>query len=143
MNSTTAAEVAVDTSVAVALLVDTHESHTFVAKWARNKRLALCGHAIAETYSVLTRLPGDVRVGAIDAAHLIDVNFSRMLTLDEDSSATIHRQLAEAGIAGGATYDAMVALTAKRHDLTLATRDGRARSTYEMLGIQVELVVDH
>ena len=50
--------VAIDTSVAVPLLVATHNAHRDVVCWQESRTLALSGHALAETYSVLTRLPG-------------------------------------------------------------------------------------
>ena len=37
-------------------------------------------------------------------------------------------------------YDGLVALAAPEHDLRLATRDARARATYDVLGVDVELV---
>jgi predicted nucleic acid-binding protein len=45
--------------------------------------------------------------------------------------------LSQLGIAGGAVYDALVALAAAEHGTDLATRDARARSTYEMVGVRV------
>jgi toxin FitB len=41
---------------------------------------------------------------------------------------------AELGIAGDAVYDA---LAAAEHDAELATRDARARATYEAIGVRV------
>jgi hypothetical protein len=38
------------------------------------------------------------------------------------------------GVAGGAVYDAVVALAAVEHDAELATRDRRAMATYELVG---------
>lgn len=49
-----------------------------VAKWAKGRHLGLCGHALTETCSVLTRLPGDARVHPADAVVLIDENFAEM-----------------------------------------------------------------
>ena len=57
---------AVDTSVAVPLLVASHQAHGAVHSWARGRELSLSGHALAETYAVLTRLPGDARVSPAD-----------------------------------------------------------------------------
>lgn len=37
-------------------------------------------------------------------------------------------------------YDGLVALAAREHGLRLATRDALARATYDVLGIDVELV---
>jgi predicted nucleic acid-binding protein len=41
------------------------------------------------------------------------------------------------GISGGAVYDALVALAAAEHGAELATRDARARTTYETVGVRV------
>lgn len=130
-----------DTSVAVPLLVASHERHRAVAEWARGRTLSLSGQALAETYSVLTRLPGDARVAPADAVTLIDENFAETLVLSATSVQGAHRELAGNGVAGGATYDGLVALSAREHDAVLVTRDARARSTYETLGVAVEVLV--
>jgi toxin FitB len=44
------------------------------------------------------------------------------------------------GIAGGAVYDALVALGAKDHEAALATRDARARGTYDAVGVTIIVV---
>ncbi|WP_082169153.1 PIN domain-containing protein [Mycolicibacterium chlorophenolicum] len=131
---------AVDTSVAVPLVMASHRHHAIVAAWAESRTLGLCGHALAETYSVLTRLPGDARVAAADAVTLIDGNFTVSLQLGARASRSAHREFARRGIAGGATYDALVALAAREHGVVLATRDARARSTYEALGVVTEVL---
>ena len=59
--------IAIDTSVAIPLLVASHEAHDSVAQWAANRSLCLSGHALPETYAVLTRLPGGARVSPRDA----------------------------------------------------------------------------
>lgn len=51
--------VGVDTSVAVPLLVASHLDHLYVGAWPKDRVLSLSGHALMETYAVLTRLPGD------------------------------------------------------------------------------------
>lgn len=113
-----------------------------VAKWAKGRNLGLCGHALAETYSVLTRLPGDARVDPADAVVLIDENFAEPLQLGARAARAAHREFAREGIAGGATYDGLVALAAREHGAVLATRDARARSTYEALGVSAEVLAD-
>jgi predicted nucleic acid-binding protein len=130
--------VAVDTSVTVPLLVAGHEQHGQVAEWARGRTLCLSGHSLAETYAVLTRLPGDARVSAPDAVRLIDDNFVQPLALTARASRVSHRECASKGVTGGATYDALVALAARERVVPLATRDARARSTYEAVGATVE-----
>lgn len=132
--------VAVDTSVAVPLLLASHRSHALVVEWWNGRNVALSGHALAETYSVLTRLPGDARLDPQDAARLIAERFSAPLVLGAELSHTLPRELAHLGIAGGAVYDAMVALAAKQHSIPLATRDQRAKSTYDLVGVEVAIV---
>jgi len=131
---------AVDTSVAVPLLVRSHQHHADVVRWWDGQELALSGHALAETYSVLTRLPGDARLSAEDAARLLDARFTRPLTLSGSSAEAVHVTLSRLGIAGGAVYDGLVALAAKTHGAALATRDARARGTYDAVGVTVVLV---
>lgn len=133
---------AVDTSVAIPLLVASHEAHDSVRSWAMGRSLSLSGHALAETYSVLTRLPGDARVSPKDAVRLIDDSFPENLVLPVARAREVHRDLARLGISGVATYDALVALAARDRGAVLATRDARARPTYEAVGVQVEVVTD-
>lgn len=80
------------------------------------------------------------RVAPSDAAELIDQNFAAPLVLPASEAKTAHRALASAGVAGGASYDGMVALATKARLDVLATRDARARTTYESLGLTVMLV---
>jgi toxin FitB len=112
--------VAVDTSVAVPLLVRSHRDH-----------------ALAETYSVLTRLPGDARLAPADAARLLNARFAPPMMLNNSQARMLPDTLSRLGIAGGAVYDALVALAAKEHGATLATRDARARGTYDAVGVKV------
>lgn len=51
----------VDTSVGVALSVGDHEGHASTLEALAGRRLGLAGHAVFETYSVLTRLPAPAR----------------------------------------------------------------------------------
>ncbi len=132
--------VAVDTSVAVPLLVTTHPSYEHLGDWATGRTLGIPGHALAETYSVLTRLPGDLRVTPGDAVRIIRESFPTALVLPEEDAADLPHVLAALGVSGGATYDGMVALAALRHDVPLATRDARARITYEAVGVRVLLL---
>lgn len=128
---------ALDTSVAVPLLVGSHANHAEVVEWWNGREVALSGHALAETYSVLTRLPGDLRVEPTDAARLIEERFAAPLTLGRETSSEVPRLLAGLAIAGGAVYDALVGLAASEHDAELATRDARAKPTYELVGARV------
>lgn len=129
--------IGVDTSVAVPLLVQTHRAHAAVVRWWDHREVALSGHALAETYSVLTRLPGDLRLAPADAARLLTERFARPLLLGPKVAGRLPDVLSRLGIAGGAVYDALVALAAAEHGADLATRDARARTTYETVGVHV------
>ena len=126
-----------DTSVAIPLLVRTHRFHVEVVEWWAGREIALSGHALPETYSVLTRLPGDLRLRPADAARLISERFADPLLLGRRTARRLPAVLTKLGIAGGAVYDALVALAALEHGATLATRDNRARATYETVGAEV------
>jgi toxin FitB len=132
--------VAVDTSVAVPLLVRSHREHAAVVRWWSGQEVTLSGHALAETYSVLTRLPGDARLDPADAARLLKARFSSPLVLGGSSTRKLPDTFSRLGIAGGAVYDALVALAAKEHGAALATRDARARGTYDAVGVEVIVV---
>ncbi|WP_308467077.1 PIN domain-containing protein [Rathayibacter soli] len=132
--------IALDTSVAVPLLVRNHTAHARIVQWWDGRELSLSGHALAETYSVLTRLPGDARLAPTDAARLLATRFSSPLVLKTKTAGHLVEVLAALAIAGGAVYDAMVALAALENDFTLATRDARAKSTYEAVGVRFEIV---
>jgi len=131
---------ALDTSVAVPLLVRTHRAHDSVVRWWAGRTVVLSGPALAETYSVLTRLPSDVRLLPADAARLLSERFAEPLLLGADVAGRIPDVLSRHGIAGGAVYDALVALAAAEHGADLATRDLRARATYEAVGVSVIVV---
>lgn len=128
---------ALDTSVALPLLVQTHAAHGDVVRWWAGREVALSGHALAETYSVLTRLPGDLRMGPADAARLLKDRFSAPLLLSTRTARRLPDVLSRMEIAGGAVYDALVALAAVENGTDLATRDARAKDTYQRVGAHV------
>jgi uncharacterized protein with PIN domain len=53
--------VLLDTSAAIALIVEDHEAHGVTREAVDGRELGLSGHARFETYSVLTRLPAGLR----------------------------------------------------------------------------------
>lgn len=56
------------------------------------------------------------------------------LVLDQSRRAGLVSRLAPLGIAGGAVYDALIALTASSYELTLLTCDARAAVVYQRVG---------
>jgi toxin FitB len=117
--------------------VKNHEAHEDVVRWWNGREIALSGHALPETYAVLTRLPGDLRLEPADAARLLRARFAKPLVLGARAAARVPDILSQLGIAGGAVYDALVALAAVEHDADLATRDLRASATYKAVGARV------
>lgn len=135
--------VALDTSAAVPFLMASHVAHGAVRRHLDGAQTLLTGHSLAETYSVLTRLPGDARLTATDAARLLGVAFGEPAILpDPEVSVGIVDVLSVGGITGGAVYDALVGLAALHAGTSLVTRDRRAAATYAALGVTVETVPD-
>lgn len=131
---------AVDTSVAVAALDAGHAAHVPCLAAVRELRPALAGHAAFELFAVLTRLPGQLAVDATDAATLIDRVFPEVAWLSTRASGALRPRLATTGIVGGAVYDALVGEAARTNDRRLLTRDLRARRTYDLLGVDYQVV---
>lgn len=133
-------QLAVDTSVAVAALDAGHVAHLPCVSLVRESRPALAGHAAFETYSVLTRMPGLVSVDPADAADLMSVVFPDVVWLAAQGHEELRSRLAALGVSGGAVYDALVGEAARTNGCRLLTRDLRARRTYDLLGVDHQLV---
>ena len=129
-----------DTSTAVALVVEDHEAHVATLDAVRGRRLGLAGHAWFDTYSVLTRLPPGLRRSPADALRLLARNFPASGFLGEAEAADLGGDIARLGISGGAVYDALVGAAARQHRLPLVSADTRARPVYEALGVEIELI---
>lgn len=131
---------AIDTSVAVAAVTRWHEAHEVSRRAAADAHIP--AHALVESYAVLTRLPPPHRLSPDVASQLLLGWFpaSRVLAARGGLQTELVRRLAGEGIAGGATYDGLVALTAAQHGEPLVTRDERAVRTYEALGIEYRLL---
>lgn len=131
---------AVDTSVAVAAFGEWHEAHE-QAKRIVVRPASLPAHCALETYSTLTRLPDPFRAPASVVSEFLSRRFGgRWLFPDPDSLTGLVARLATAGIIGGSSYDALVAVTARDHDAVLFTLDRRAEQTYQRLGIEYRLL---
>ncbi len=135
-----APDVLVDTSVAVALSVADHEYHGVALDALEGRRLGLSGHAAFETFSVLTRLPPPARRSPAVVTRVLRENFPATRFLSAEGSAELLERLADGEIAGGSVYDGLVGATAVEHRIALATMDRQALDTYRVLGVEVELV---
>src|SRR5215472_17079582 len=98
-------ELLIDTSVAVALAVASHEHHQATRKAIGDRSCGLCGHAAFETFSVLTRLPPPSRRTPAAVTRLLTNNFPGSRFLSAQGAEQLYARLASLGIAGGAVYD--------------------------------------
>lgn len=120
-----------DTSCLVAAVCAWHRFHETTRReierrGAAGQTLVLAAHSLAETFSVLTRLPEPHRLRPDDALALIEANWgeTRLVALAaKDYRATL-RQCRDTRIGGGAVYDALIAACARKARVaTLVTWD--------------------
>jgi predicted nucleic acid-binding protein len=126
----------VDTSVGLPALSELHELHELAFDAVKAHRAGIAGHALFETYSVLTRHP-DLRVTPAQALALLDSTFAHRAVLSKAATSRTLQALAHGSVTGGATYDGLVGATAAEAGLPLLTLDRRARRTYEAVGADV------
>jgi predicted nucleic acid-binding protein len=127
--------VTADTSVVVPALSRWHKHYEAAAE-ALDGVAVLPAHVLAESYAVLTRLPGGLAVAPEAAAAVLTSRFGEEpLQLAAAERRTLLSILAAAGVGGGASYDGLVALEARAHDEVLLTRDSRAQDIYRRLGV--------
>ena len=133
---------AVDTSVIVPALLESHTDHERCRVAASGA--AVPAHALVEAYSVLTRLPPPHRLHPDVAHELLRRWFpaDAVLVVPAVVQRSVVDLLHRAGISAGATFDGLVALTASRHDVVLVSRDVRAARTYDALGAAFNLLDD-
>lgn len=90
---------------------------------------------------MLTRLPRPHRANPNRVVEFLEASFlDDWLTLPGSMLSGLVRAMAELGVTGGATYDALIGMTAKHAGTRLITRDRRALTTYERLGVEVEFL---
>ena len=120
----------VDTSCMIAAVCGWHKHHTEAAaeierRLEDKERLATAAHALAEAYSVLTRMPAPHRLAPADALALLEGNFidgASVIALDSDGYRSLLKRAGREGVSGGRTYDAIIAECAIRaHAAALLT----------------------
>jgi predicted nucleic acid-binding protein len=136
--------IAPDSSVLIAGFVSSHRFHKAAVPPLAEvvARGSLIAHTIAETYSVLSTPGGIYRAEPRAVVDYLDQ------FLGEDSPIPVlpaaYREalglLASNGRPGGAIYDALIALAARDAKVTLVSLDGRAAPTYELCGVDAQLL---
>ena len=129
-----------DTSVAVPAIFLNHLAHDVCGDALTDRDVVLATHSALETYSVLTRLPGDARLTPHDAARAIASTFGPSVALPIERAVGLVDELATAGVAAGATYDALIGITSASAGRVLLTRDRRAAATYSLLNVVHEVL---
>lgn len=114
-----------DTSVMIGAMVEAHPTHERALPWLQRVRDKtdvgiVATHSIAELYAVLTRLPVQPRISPDTARRLIRHNIletCRVVSLSAEDYVAIVEHLAEAGMAGGIIYDALILHTMLKVDV--------------------------
>ncbi len=133
-----------DTSVLVAGFVPDHPFHGIAAQRLVRVRDGgrLVAHTTAEAYAVLTVPLGPYRAepsAVLD--YLAQFSHRPPAALEGGDYLEQLRRLGGEGVVGGAVYDALIALTAKKAGAVLVSLDRRAARTYRSCGVEVELLV--
>jgi predicted nucleic acid-binding protein len=103
-----------DTSVLVATFYGDHEHHEpSLALFLQQKKQTgyAAAHSLAETYSVLTGMPGKHRATPDEALLFLGDVRERLtlITIDQEEYFGALESAAASGISGGAIYDALLA----------------------------------
>jgi predicted nucleic acid-binding protein len=129
-----------DTSVIVASVLASSPDHDACVDAIGTAEAAAAGHAWFESFSVLTRLPLDVRLSGAEAGRVLARATPTVRHLSRSEHDAFSVWLSTSGIVGGAVYDALVGWVARSAKVALITRDARAMATYRTLGIDVLLI---
>ncbi len=115
-----------DTSVMIPAFLKMHENHSKVMPWV-HKILSgefsgiLSSHSLAETYSVLTRMPAPYRLSPEFAWSAIEADLPvfEIVALSEAEILIILRDLSARNIGGGSVYDALIVAVARKAEVDL------------------------
>jgi predicted nucleic acid-binding protein len=129
-----------DSSVLIAALASYHAAHKRALD-AVGDAPALIVHVAFETSSVLSRMPEGQRMEANVVLDALEREFpAPWIALEPDAQRSCLRRAVDAGLRGGALYDALIAATAAEHGATLLSADRRAREAYEAMGVRASYV---
>ncbi|MGI8729080.1 MAG: PIN domain-containing protein [Solirubrobacteraceae bacterium] len=133
--------IAPDSSIVVAALAPWHVAHAAARDALATDDRRLIAHVAIETTSALSRMPEGRRIAPALVIEGLERAFPEAwLALDAEGSRAALRAAVDAGVRGGALYDALIAMTAEAHGVRLVSADGRARRTYDAVGVDVTLV---
>ncbi len=129
-----------DSSVLIAAFASYHAAHERAID-AVGDAPGLIVHVAFETTSVLSRMPEGQRMEASFVLDALEREFPEpWLALDAKGQRFCLRGAVDAGLRGGALYDALIAATAREHGATLLSADRRAREAYDAMGVDVSYI---
>lgn len=110
-----------DTNVMIAAVCSWHEHHEAAItelenRLAARESLVIAAPALVEAYAVLTRLPPPHRLSPTHAHTLLETNFlagGTLAVLDGKAYRSVLREAVSHNVAGGRTYDWVIAACAK------------------------------
>ena len=126
-----------DTSTLIAAMVETHPAYELVFPWLQRIQHTddvgfVATHSLAELYAILTKLPISPRISPTLAYRLIQqnvLNLCTIISLTSKDYEAVLQHLAETGLSGGITYDALILYAAIKahadHIVTLNEKDFR------------------
>jgi toxin FitB len=131
--------IAPDSSVVVAALSEWHPAHEASRAALLRDERTLPAHAAFEAAAVLSRLPEGYRTAPAVALEALESDYQLpWLALDAEHQRSCLRRAIDAGLRGGALYDALIAATAREHGATLLTADRRASVAFEAMAAKVQ-----
>ena len=127
--------IAPDSSVVIAALAPWHEAHHAARDALKAEKVRLPANVALETTSALSRMPQGRRVAPAVVLEALKRAFPKgWLALSGEDQRKALRRAVNAGVRGGALYDALIAATAVVHNAELLSADRRARATYDVMG---------
>lgn len=123
-----------------------HEHHDqaeeeIASRLRRAEVMLVAAPALVEAYAVLTRLPPPHRLSAADTLTLLEANFmseGNIVALDGRSYRSLLRRAPQEAIAGGRTYDAVIAECAlKAKSAALLTFNAGHFETFTRRGLEI------
>ncbi len=145
--TTIAPSTALDASILVAALLSWHERHgaasgLLTELLESGERIILPLHALAETYSVMTRLPAPHRLSPRDALQVLERTLrarASVIGLNGEEGWHCLGDLVRSSISGGTTYDGLILASARKGQATrILTLNP---SHFERLGVDgIEIV---
>ncbi len=109
-------KIGVDSCILIAGVHGNHPFHAVAVDWLINNlslnELIVTHHSILETYAVLTRLPGELRITGAEAKQLLETSIRpnmQITTFSASSMWDFIDTFVNQGAIGGRSYDAFIA----------------------------------